>query len=109
MITAVDTNILLDIFLADKSFTEPSSRRLRQCIREGSLTACDIVWTETATGFSSSEKFIEAMKTLGVSFSRITGVDFHIWRNGLRLAAVSVPGRSREGGTPTRALNRLLN
>ncbi len=52
MITLVDTNILLDIFGADRKFGQISSEALRVCLLEGAVHACEIVWVETATAFS---------------------------------------------------------
>ena len=69
MITAIDTNILIDIFGADKIFGEKSAKALRQCMQEGSVCACDIVWTETATVFPNQSSFHSAIETLGIEFS----------------------------------------
>lgn len=69
MITAVDTNILLDVFGADAKFGRASAAALKQCIGEGAIVACDIVWGETAAAFSSHPQFLEAMETLGMVYS----------------------------------------
>ena len=68
MITAVDTNVLLDIFGADAKFGEVSANAVRRCLGEGALIACEAVWAETGTAFQSSEKFRHAMADLGVTF-----------------------------------------
>jgi hypothetical protein len=44
VITAVDTNVLLDVFTKDAVFGGRSASALRRCIAEGSLVACDVVW-----------------------------------------------------------------
>jgi predicted nucleic acid-binding protein len=49
MITAVDTNVLLDVFGADPEFGQRSAEALRACLREGRLVACEVVWAETAS------------------------------------------------------------
>lgn len=72
MITAIDTNILIDIFGADPIHGMLSEKYLRQCIQEGSICACDIVWTEVAAVFPSSHECLNAMKILGVEFSPMT-------------------------------------
>lgn len=69
MITAVDTNILIDIFTADPQFGEKSKAALRTCIQNGAIIACDLVWTETATIFESSSTYLQAMEQLGIEFS----------------------------------------
>ena len=51
MITAVDTNVLLDVFGADETFGERSRTALRRCLAEGSVVACDPVWAEVASFF----------------------------------------------------------
>ncbi len=72
MITAVDTNVLLDIFGADAKFGETSAEAMRQCLSEGALVACEAVWAETATAFQSSEKFRRAMAELAVAFEPLS-------------------------------------
>ena len=72
MITAVDTNVLLDVFGADPKFGTPSASALRRCLAEGALVACDAVWAETGAVFPGDSNFIEAMETLGVSFSPLS-------------------------------------
>ena len=72
MITAVDINVLLDVFGADAKFGEASAHALRQCLSEGALVACEAVWAETATAFQSSEKFRRAMADLAVTFEPLS-------------------------------------
>jgi hypothetical protein len=85
MITAVDTNILLDIFLDDPQFSEKSSEMLRRCIREGKVIACDIVWAETAANFKSEEEFKKVMDSLEIEFSPLdASASFHaghLWKS----------------------------
>lgn len=68
MITAVDTNVLLDVFGADRTFGPRSGDAIRACMREGSLVACDVVWAEVAASFRSADAVEEAMERLGVGF-----------------------------------------
>ena len=69
MITAVDTSVLIDVFGADPRFGAASALALRARLNEGSVVACDIVWSETRAAFASDEAFDQAMHTLGVGFS----------------------------------------
>ena len=69
MITAIDTNILVDLFRADRTFGPASKSLVRSCLTEGRLVACEIVWSEVACLFPSPESAIEAMNRLGVEFS----------------------------------------
>ena len=69
MITAVDTNILLDVFGGDPEFGPRSAEALRACVREGRLVACEVVWAETASFFPSPAAARGPMERLGVGFS----------------------------------------
>jgi hypothetical protein len=68
LITAVDTNVLLDVLGADPKFGEASAEAVRHCLGEGALVACEAVWAETATAFPNSDKFRQAMADLAVAF-----------------------------------------
>jgi hypothetical protein len=72
VITAVDTNVLLDVFGADPKFAPASAQALRRCLRERGLVASEVVWAETATVFADAGPFQEAMKKLAASFSPLT-------------------------------------
>ena len=69
MITAVDTSVLIDVFVDDPVYGPASAAYLRQCLQEGSLAACDVVWAETRAVFPDESAFESAMKTLGVRYS----------------------------------------
>ena len=68
MITAVDTNVLLDVFRDDSVYCRASAAALRECVQQGQLIASDIVWAELAALFPSGEELGRAMATLGVAF-----------------------------------------
>ena len=72
MITAVDTNVLVDIFKADPKFGRVSADLTRRCLSEGALIACDVVWAEVATIFDSETVLIESMDALNVTYSATT-------------------------------------
>ena len=69
MITAVDTNVLLDVFGADPEFGQRSAGALRACLRQGRLVACEVVWAETASFFPSPAAARGPMERLEVGFS----------------------------------------
>ena len=69
MITAVDTNVLLDVFGADPDFGPRSAEALRACLREGPIIACEVVWAETAVFFTSAAAARGALERLGIDFS----------------------------------------
>jgi predicted nucleic acid-binding protein len=69
VITAVDTNVLLDVLSANPEFGMASRAALSECLAEGNLVACDIVWAETASGFDSERSAIDAFQRLGIELS----------------------------------------
>ena len=71
MITAVDTNVLLDVFGADTTHGIRSADAVRRCLREGALVACEAVWAETAVAFPAERPFLDAMRAIGLTFSPI--------------------------------------
>ncbi len=72
MITAVDTNVLIDIFCDDPIFGQRSASSLRHCLNEGKIVICDVVLAETATVFNDLRILRNAQKTLPLSFSSMT-------------------------------------
>jgi predicted nucleic acid-binding protein len=71
VITAVDTNVLLDVLTGDHRFGNASRAALSRCVQEGSVVACDVVWAETAAAFASRKAFARAMETLGLRFDAV--------------------------------------
>ncbi|MBI5101403.1 MAG: type II toxin-antitoxin system VapC family toxin [Nitrospirae bacterium] len=53
MITAVDTNILLDILIPGERHSESSKRLLDKHLANGKLILCEVVFAELAARFSS--------------------------------------------------------
>jgi len=72
MITAVDTNVLVDVFRDDPIHCRSSAEMLRECIRLGQLVVSDIVWAELAALFPSEKALSDAMDRLGVRFEPLT-------------------------------------
>lgn len=71
MITAVDTNVLIDVLGANAAFGPASSRAIRRCLGEGALVACPTVWTETTAYFPAAQQAEAAMAKLRVEFSTV--------------------------------------
>ena len=84
MITAVDTSVLLDVFLADPTHGLASQAVLRQCITEGQPIACGPVWSEVMAAFDDQQGAASAMRTIGVRFDAldeaIAGDAGALWR-----------------------------
>ena len=55
-IAALDTNVLLDVLLPDKSFFERSASLIEDAAATGSLVICDIVYAELSVHFDSSKE-----------------------------------------------------
>ena len=73
MITAVDSNILIDVLDPDPVFGNASGAALKRCLAEGALAACDVVWAEVAAAYTESgEALVTALDTLGLEFSPLT-------------------------------------
>lgn len=72
MITAVDTNVLLDVFTQDPAFGQSSAQALRGSLAEGALIVCDVVWAETLSVFPNDRQFEHAMAQLQISFLPLT-------------------------------------
>jgi predicted nucleic acid-binding protein len=69
MITAVDTNVLLDVFAADPTHGEASREALAECLHEGPVFACEVVWAEVHAAFPHTETAEAAMLHAGVTFT----------------------------------------
>ncbi len=71
MITAVDTNILLDVFLPDKKFASDSSKLLKLAYDEGALVICDIVYAGLVPQFEERSILDSTLTTINVSLSSV--------------------------------------
>jgi predicted nucleic acid-binding protein len=71
LITAVDTNVLIDVFDADAEFGLNSARAVRRCLGQGALVACDIVWAETIAHFVDGQAALTALDRLRLEFSAL--------------------------------------
>jgi hypothetical protein len=72
MITAVDSNVLLDVLGADPNFGPASANALRTALRQGQVLACEVVWAEVAGSFVSAAAAQSALKLLNLEFSPLT-------------------------------------
>jgi len=69
VITAVDTNVLVDVLRPDPAFGPASAAALREAMQRGGLIACEVVWAEVATRFPTPLAAQNALGTLRVGFS----------------------------------------
>ena len=66
MICAVDTNILLDVFLPDPEFGETSLARLEKAYARGALVICNIVYAELAPQFPDRRRLDETLRQMEI-------------------------------------------
>ncbi len=71
MITAVDSNVLLDVFTADARFGAVSRRAIAAAHEAGAVMACEVVWAEVAASYRSADEGRERLDQLGVRFAAI--------------------------------------
>ena len=69
MITAIDTNVLLDVFLPDKEHAERSAALLKQAYDEGALVICDIVYSELVPQFNTRALLDSTLDRINVTVS----------------------------------------
>jgi hypothetical protein len=73
VITAVDTNILIDILEPDPVHGLRSKEALKKCLREGAVVACDVVWAEVATAYGNNQnELVEALRAMRIGFSAMS-------------------------------------
>jgi predicted nucleic acid-binding protein len=101
MITAVDTNILLDILVPNETYFEVSAGALHDAAGVGSLVVCDIVYAELCIHFETSlecDAFLESIEMRVQNLSR----EAHF------LASRAWRAYRQQGGKRTRILADFL-
>lgn len=101
MITAVDTNVLLDVLLPDPEFGLRSKAALKRSVGEGGLIAAAPVWVETGSWFKNQREMNSAMQSLGVEFEDLD-------LDACLLAANAWRSYRRQGGTRDRVAADFL-
>ena len=66
MITAVDTNILLDVLIPDAPHGDESERALAEALRAGAVVISDPVYAELAVHFPEQEKLDRFLADTGL-------------------------------------------
>jgi len=73
MITAIDTNVLLDLLVADEAYCDLSASALEAAAAAGALVICDVVYAELCVHFRSQrdcDKFLEESQVRVESLDR---------------------------------------
>ncbi|MDD9981114.1 MAG: type II toxin-antitoxin system VapC family toxin [Gammaproteobacteria bacterium] len=71
MITAVDTSVLLDVFLADGRYGERSKAWLREAYDAGAIVVCDIVYAELVPAFRDRSILDRALREINATTSPV--------------------------------------
>ncbi len=71
MITAVDTNVLIDVGIEDAARAGAAARVLEACASEGALVVCDVVLAEFARGFPPDEDAARWIRDFGIAYDPI--------------------------------------
>ena len=101
MITAVDTNVLLDVFVSSERHGKQSRKRLADAYDAGAVIICDLVYAELAPAFPDRSSLDSALRQIG---ARVSSINSSIaYEAGLRWQRY----RSR-GGPRTRIITDFL-
>ncbi len=71
MITAVDTNVLLDVFLTSASDHLQSQKRLSAAYDAGAVIVCDVVYAELVPAFGERAPLDGALREIGAALSPV--------------------------------------
>jgi len=101
MITAIDTNILLDVLLPNEKFREASVRALEDAATSGSLVIRDLVYAELCIHFSSQRECDGFLEGHGIRVEPLN-------REAHFLASRTWRAFRKQGGKKTRILADFL-
>lgn len=94
MITAVDTNVLLDLFLGESPFHAESRDKLIAAYDAGAIVICDIVYAELVPRFGDRAALDGALQEINAVVSPIdTSISYEA---GLRWTRYRSSGGTRE-------------
>ncbi len=71
MITSVDTNVLLDVFLSNAPHHSQSREWLRDAYDDGAVILCDIVYAELVPAFGDRASLDRALREINATLSSI--------------------------------------
>lgn len=66
MITAVDTNVLVDVLIADSTHGPDSRTALKDAARDGRLIICEMVYAELAGQFADAREVSSFLSIAGI-------------------------------------------
>ena len=101
MITAIDTNILLDVLLANEAFVEFSLGALEAAAQVGSIVICDVVYAELCAHRETQRECDSFLQQKGIRVESLT-------REACFLASQAWKAYRRQGGKRERILPDFL-
>jgi hypothetical protein len=101
MITAVDTNILLDVLLPNEEFYDASAEGLQESSNAGVLVVCDLVYAELCAHFTNRRECDEFLNGLEIRRE-------HLNQEALFLASRTWRTYRKQGGRRERILPDFL-
>ena len=66
MITAIDTNVLLDLLIPDQTHSLRSKQWLEKSLEKGQLILCEAVFAELSSQFSSEKELEDFLSETGI-------------------------------------------
>ena len=92
MITAVDTNVLLDIFLSDAPHHAESREAVRVAYDAGAILICDIVYAELVPAFGDRASLDRALAEINARLSPIdTSIAYEAGRRWMQYRSAGGP------------------
>ena len=92
MITAVDTNVLLDVFISTSPHHAQSQEWLASAYNGGTLLVCDVVYAELVPAFGDKDELDDVLQEIDATISPIhTAIAYEAGRRW---------GRYRQAGGP---------
>lgn len=92
MITAVDTNILLDVFHPDSQYGSQSREALREAFDRGGILVCDVVYAELVPAFKDRDALDGALREIGARSSPIdTDISYEAGQRWMRYRQAGGP------------------
>ena len=101
MITAIDTNVILDVLIPNEVFFEASARALEDAAWSGPLVICDLVYAELCPNFSSRNECDAFLDSNGIAVEALI-------REALYFGGRTWLSYRRHGGPRTRILADFL-
>jgi predicted nucleic acid-binding protein len=101
MITAIDSNILLDILAPNPDFYEASVREMERAANAGSMIICDMVYAELCIHFATQHECDEFLQSIEIRVEPLR-------REALLLASRAYRTYRQRGGQRDRILADFL-